>query len=214
MTTSKKLPENVELKESISEAFLKDDFQVSDKVPALYEKMMAERSGRSSYRGKMTPERYEAIIKYIRNGAYLAHAANAVGIDDNTVYRWIKWGKEDPESIYGLFLEDLKRATGIAILRNVSIVQKAAEDDWAAAKWLLTVLDPEIYGNKSTVKTEISGLVGMAMETNLIISDEELKKLTAIQESIEEQNKVTIIDGTFREHLPDEEEAVDTVSVK
>jgi len=211
MSTIKKLPQNVELTESISEAFLKDDFQVSEKVPALYEKMMTERSGRSSYRGKMTPERYEAIIKYIRNGAYLSHAANAVGIDDNTVYRWVKLGKEDPESIYGYFLEDLKRATGVAILRNVSIVQKAADDDWGAAKWLLTVLAPEVYGNKSTVRTEITGPGGAAIEANLIITDDELRKLTIIQESIETQNK--IIDADFREVDPEEEDPDDTDDV-
>jgi hypothetical protein len=209
--TTKKLPKDIELKESIAEDFLKDDFQVSDKVPALYEKMMADRSGRSSYRGKMTPERYEAIIKYIRNGAFVSHAANAVGIDDNTIYRWIKWGQEDPESIYGLFVDDLKRATGIAILRNVAIVQKAAEDDWGASKWLLSVLDPERYGNRSIVKTEISGPDGGAITANLIISDEELKKLTVIQESIEEQNKV--IDADFREISPDEDSPDDVDDV-
>jgi hypothetical protein len=153
----------------------------------------------------MTPERYEAIIKYIRNGAHLSHAANAVGIDDNTVYRWIEKGREDPESIYGYFLEDLKRATGIAILRNVSIVQRAAEDDWGAAKWLLGVLDPEIYGSKSVIKTEVSGTA--KIEVKHIISDEELKKLTSIQDSIEEQNK--IIDVEYRELLDDDPDDTD-----
>jgi transposase-like protein len=205
----KKIPKDVELKENIEEAFLKDDFKVSDQVPALYEKMMSERSGRSSYRGKMTPARYEAIIKYIRNGAHLSHAANAVGIDDTTVYRWVKWGIEDPESLYGLFVEDLQRAKGLAILRNVTIVQRAAEDDWIAAKWLLSVLDPEVFGNKSTVKTELSAVNGGVIESGFFISDEELKKLTKIQDSIEEENKV--VDVTF-ETLPDEDSPHDADS--
>jgi transposase-like protein len=205
MSTTKKIPKDIELKQSISEDFLKDDFQVSDKVPALYEKMMSERSGRSSYRGKMTPERYEAIIKYIRNGAFLSHAANAVGIDDNTIYRWIDWGKEDPDSIYGLFVEDLKRATGIAILRNVSIVQKAAEDDWAAAKWLLTILDPSAFGgNRGAVAAPDvpGGPGGSSITATLIISNDELKKLALVQESIEEQNKT--IDADYKE-IPEDE---------
>jgi transposase len=204
----KKIPKDIELKESIEEAFLKDDFKVSDQVPALYEKMMTERGGgRSSYRGKMTPARYEAIIKYIRNGAHLSHAANAVGIDDTTIYRWVKWGIEDPESLYGLFVEDLQRAKGLAILRNVTIVQRAAEDDWNAAKWLLSVLDPQVFGNKSTVKTELSTIDGGTIESGFFISDEELKKLTKIQDSIEEENKV--VDVKF-ETLPDEDSSSST----
>lgn len=209
--TASKLPKDIELKENVAEAFSKDDFKVSDEVPALYEKMMAERSGRSSYRGKLTPERYEAIIKYVRVGAHLSHAANAVGIDDNTIYRWVKWGMEDPESIYGLFVEDLKRAKGIAITRNVAIVQRAAEDDWTAAKWLLSVLDPEVFGNRSTVKTEVSGPGGSPIQTNLIISDEDLKKLTVIQDAIEEQNKV--IDADFKE-IDDLDDADDIINEK
>jgi len=209
--TITKVPKDVELKESVEEAFRKDDFQISKEVPALYEKMMAERSGRSSYRGKLTPERYEAIIKYVRVGAHLSHAANAVGIDDNTIYRWVKWGTEDPESIYGLFVEDLKRAKGLAITRNVAIVQTAAEDDWTAAKWLLSVLDPEVFGNRSTVRTEITGKEGGPIQTNLIISNEDLKKLTIIQEAIEEQNKV--IDAEYRE-VDDLDDADDKVNEK
>lgn len=190
--TDKKIPEDVKFTESIKEDFQKDDFVLPDKVPALYEKMMSERSGRSSYRGKMTPARYEAIIKYIRNGAYIAHAANAVGIDDNTIYKWVKWGMEDPESIYGYFLEDLKRAKAAAVNRNVFIVQRAAEDDWTAAKWLLSVMEPEVFGNRSTVRTEVTGIDGAAIQATFVISDEELKKLTIIQDMVEEQNKLTI----------------------
>jgi transposase-like protein len=201
-------PKDVKLTDSIAEDFLKDDFKVSPEVPALYDKMMAERSGRSSYRGKLTPERYEAIIRYIRNGAAFVHAANAVGIDDNTLYRWIKKGTEDPESIFGLFVEDLKRAKAAAINRNVLIVQRAAEDDWTAAKWLLTILDPTIFGNKTIVKNEISGPEGKPIEHKVVyISDDELRKLAAVQDIIEETNKVIDADYTVVE---DEESEEDT----
>jgi transposase-like protein len=187
----------IQLTESVASDFIEDDFELDKRVPALYEKLMAERSGRSSYRGKLTPERYEAIIRYIRAGALISHAANAVGVDDNTVYRWVKQGEKDPDSIYGLFEEDYRRAKSAAILRNIMIVQRAANDDWKAAVQMLKFLDKDNFSNTSTIKTEISGPGGNPISTKIIISDEEIQKLAIVQQVIEEQNKI-IIDADFR----------------
>ena len=194
-------PKGVSLTESVMEDFLNDDFKISDKVPALFEEQ--NRKGIVN-RGKLTPVRYEAIIKYVRSGACISHAANAVGVDDQTVYGWLRKGAEEPDSIYSLFLDDFRRAKSFAIIRNVGIVQRAAADDWNAAKWLLTVLEPEIYGNKSTVRTEITGANGESLKTEIIISDEELKKLTAIQEMIDQQNEVVDADYKIIENGDDE----------
>lgn len=194
-------PKGVSLTESVMEDFLNDDFKISDKVPALFEEQ--NRKGIIN-RGKLTPVRYEAIIKYVRSGACISHAANAVGVDDQTVYGWLRKGAEEPDSIYSLFLDDFRRAKSFAIIRNVGIVQRAAADDWNAAKWLLTVLEPEIYGNKSTVRTEITGANGESLKTEIIISDEELKKLTAIQEMIDQQNEVVDADYKIIENGDDE----------
>jgi hypothetical protein len=179
------------LTESVAEDFFKDDFKVSEKLPALYEQQSKKGL---TIRGKLTPERYEAIIKYVKSGACITHAANAVGIDDKTLYDWLKKGATDPDGIYGIFLDDFRRAKSFAVLRNVGIVQRAAVDDWAAAKWLLSVMEPDVYGNKSVVKTEISGPDGETIKTEVIISDEELKKLSMIQLMIDEQNKVVDAD--------------------
>lgn len=194
-------PKGVSLTESVMEDFLNDDFKISDKVPALFEEH--SRKGIVN-RGKLTPVRYEAIIKYVRSGACISHAANAVGVDDQTVYGWLRKGAEEPDSIYSLFLDDFRRAKSFAVIRNVGIVQRAAADDWNAAKWLLTVLEPEIYGNKSTVRTEITGANGESLKTEIIISDDELRKLTAIQEMIDQQNEVVDADYKIIEDNDDE----------
>lgn len=186
-----KVPKDVVLSGSVEEDFIKDDYKISDEVPALYDKLYKNSPAR---KGKLTPERYEAIVKYVRAGACINHAANAVGIDDKTLYEWLKRGAAEPESVYALFLDDFRRAKSFSIIKNLKIVQTAADDDWTAAKWLLQVLDPEIYGNKSVLKTEISGPDGETIKHELIISDEELKKLAVIQGMIEEQNKVVEAD--------------------
>ena len=186
-------PKGVSLTESVMEDFLNDDFKISDKVPALYEEHCKKGLIK---KGKLTPARYEAIIKYVRSGACITHAANAVGIDNNTLNEWLRRGEEEPDSIYALFLDDFRRAKSFAVIRNIGIVQRAAVDDWNAAKWLLSVLEPEIYGNKSVVKTEITGANGEPFKTEIIISDDELKKLTTIQAMIDEQNN--IIDAEYK----------------
>jgi len=186
-------PKGVSLTESVMEDFLNDDFKISDKVPALYEEHCKKGLIK---KGKLTPARYEAIIKYVRSGACITHAANAVGIDNNTLNEWLRRGEEEPDSIYALFLDDFRRAKSFAVIRNIGIVQRAAVDDWNAAKWLLSVLEPEIYGNKSVVKTEITGANGKPFKTEIIISDDELKKLTTIQAMIDEQNN--IIDAEYK----------------
>ena len=205
-----KPPKDVALTGNIEEDFFKDDFKLSGEVPALLAKMSQTGVSR---RGKLTPERYEAIIKYVRNGAHINHAANATGIDDKTLYTWLKKGAEEPESVYGYFLDDYNMAKGDAILKNVKIVQTAADDDWTAAKWLLQVLDPDRFGNKSTVKTEISGPDGEAIKYELVISDEEIRKLAMIQAIIDDQNKVvdasyTIIDDEEPKENKDFEDSV------
>lgn len=186
-------PKGVSLTESVMEDFLNDDFKISDKVPALYEEHCKKGLIK---KGKLTPARYEAIIKYVRSGACITHAANAVGINNNTLNEWLRRGEEEPDSIYALFLDDFRRAKSFAVIRNIGIVQRAAVDDWNAAKWLLSVLEPEIYGNKSVVKTEITGANGEPFKTEIIISDDELKKLTTIQAMIDEQNN--IVDAEYK----------------
>lgn len=190
----KKVPEGVEFKESLAEDFFNDEVHISDKLPALYEQLMNKKEGRAGNNFKLNPVRYETIIRYIQAGAYISHAANAVGISEDTIKKWIRNGVEDSDSIYGAFVDDLKRAKATAIMRNVMIVQRAAQDDWTAAKWLLSVMEPDIFGNKSTVRTEITAVDTKPDERRIIISNEELTKLAMIQAHIEEQNKVVDAD--------------------
>jgi transposase-like protein len=203
----KKVPDDIKFTEGVAEDFYSDDVHISDKVPALYEQMVCKRGGRTlSPNFKLTPVRYETIIRYIQAGAYISHAANAVGINEETLKKWIRLGLNDSESIYGAFVDDLKRAKSAAVMRNVMIVQRAAQDDWQAAKWLLSVMEPDIYGAKSTVRTEI---VASEPENNtvIMISNEELAKLADIQNRIEEQNRV--VDADFKVMDDDEEEVQD-----
>lgn len=196
------------LTESIAADFFKNDEELMARLPAVKERYeMEKRASPTGVPTKLTPERYEAIIKYIKAGCAPLHAAAAVGVSEITVRKWVQEGVNRPESIFGLFVEDLQRAKGLAINRNVLIVQRAAQDNWVAAKWLLSVQDPETYGNKSTVRQEITSNATTTEVKQIVISDDELKKISQLQEIIDLQNAIPVENPTGEvdfEVLPEE----------
>lgn len=178
------------LTESIVTDFFRNDEELMARMPAVKERFeMDRRASTNGTASKLTPERYEAIIRYIKAGCHPVHASAAVGVSEIQIRKWVTEGMSRPESIYGLFVQDLQRAKSTAVNRNVMIVNRAAQDDWAAAKWLLQVLDPDVYGAKSTVRTELTSAPEKELK-EIVITDEELKKLTMLQDMIEEQNSL------------------------
>ena len=187
-----KVAKDIEMTEGLAEDFFKSDFKVSDKFPALYEKMLADKEGKPGPKTKLTPERYMAIMKYVQAGAWVGHAANAVGIKDETLSKWVKWGMDNPDSIYGVFVDDLKRATADSAMRNVFIIQRAAQNDWKAAQWLLKVQAPDIYNIDNKCRMEITGADGgdIKVAVGSIIDSKTLEALLEFEKRVEETNRV------------------------
>jgi hypothetical protein len=105
---------------------------------------------------KYTPELVNQLIKYIEAGNYNKTACDAVGIDEQTFYRWIKEKSE--------FSESIKRAESKAIIRNLTIIQLAAQKNWQAAAWFLERKDYERWGRKE----QIGGINDQPISINLI----------------------------------------------
>ena len=84
----------------------------------------------------------EPLIEALRSGAYRIDACRAAGIHYNTLLAWEKRGESEGSGEYSgeyiEFLDALRKAEAEAVIRNVEVVTKAAQDgDWRAAAWFL-----------------------------------------------------------------------------
>lgn len=99
------------------------------------------------------------LLAAIRGGSDLDTACHFATLPIPTVYRWLERGKieaerteagNEPVATEVEFVEfwiDLKKARADAITRNVSTIQKAAQNGaWKAAAWWLERTMPDTYG--------------------------------------------------------------------
>jgi AcrR family transcriptional regulator len=115
----------------------------------------------------LTDEVHDRIVGTLRLGNYVEHAASYAGISRGTLYNWLKKGDEarakrengaeldEVEERYARFSEDVDNARATAVVRNVSIIQQAAQTNWQAAGWWLERTAPQHYGRQ--MRTEVSG---------------------------------------------------------
>lgn len=124
----------------------------------------ATRLGR---RLSLTQDIYDRIVLAVRGGAYLDDAAAYAGIAERTLYLWLARGRDaearadtgeslsaDDRLLLG-FQRDVARARADATIRNVTLVQQAAQTTWQAAAWWLERTNPRKWGRHETV--EITG---------------------------------------------------------
>lgn len=103
-------------------------------------------------RSKYTPEIVERICSVLADGNTRRTAAAVVGIDENTLLRWIHRHAD--------FAERVKTAEQEAVRRNVAIIQRAAERTWQAAAWWLERRFPDEFGQRPKQAIELSGPEG------------------------------------------------------
>jgi hypothetical protein len=77
-------------------------------------------------RSKMTPEVKTKILNVLKGGGTECAAYTSAGICEATFYRWLQLGEQAKAPRYRKFLEEVRRAQQDAVIRNVTIVQKAA----------------------------------------------------------------------------------------
>jgi len=115
----------------------------------------------------LTDEMHDRIVQTLRLGNYVEHAASYAGISRATLYNWLKKGDaarakaeageplDDNEQRYARFSEDVDTARAAAIVRNVGIIQQAAQTNWQAAGWFLERTAPQHFSRQ--IRTEVSG---------------------------------------------------------
>ena len=93
---------------------------------------------------KYTPETVQKILNALRAGNYLTTAARYAGVNVKTVQRWME--------MYPEFALDVEQADASGEIRNIAIIQKAAERSWQAAAWLNERKYPERWGRVDRVE--------------------------------------------------------------
>lgn len=137
------------------------------------EEEQTENRGRKT---KLTPEVQSNIVQALRAGNYQETAAKFAGISQQTYYTWLRRGAEEPDSIYAEFLEAVERAKAAAEVRDIALIDKAANDgSWQAAAWKLERKYPQRWGR--ITRTEISGPEGAPVKVALDAKATLLEKL-------------------------------------
>ena len=110
---------------------------------------------------KLTPQVRDKIIEALTAGNYAKHAVAYAGVDMATYCRWMEKG-EQGRSPYREFREAVEAAKAEAVVRNVTIIQRAARTDWRAAGWYLERTQREEFGK--VTRQEVSGPDGGPIE--------------------------------------------------
>ena len=94
-------------------------------------------------------EKADLIIKYLEAGNTKKASYEALGIDAMTFYRWVQK--------YENFANRIKEAEARAEIRNVAIINKAAQTSWQASAWWLERRRKEDYGKKEQLDVTTNG---------------------------------------------------------
>lgn len=114
---------------------------------------MAKR-GRKSY---LTDELIQEACRVLRLGNYVKTTCGYLGITEATWYNWINDGEnakirfengeeisdEDCKKIE--LVKSVKKAQDEAIVRNIELIQTAAQSNWQAAAWTLERRYPDMF---------------------------------------------------------------------
>lgn len=130
---------------------------------------------------KLNKATQETIIQAIRAGNYADVAAKYAGIDESTFYRWMSKGEgEDAPEPYASFRKAVENAKAAAEVRNVAIIQQAANSGtWQAAAWYLERTSYARWGRKTNV--EVTGAGGGALAIEVSVEELEAKVAKALK---------------------------------
>lgn len=104
---------------------------------------------------EITQDKIDALLNAIRLGSYMETAAAHAGIAKSTLYDWLRKGARKESNIYEQFSNAVEKAMADSELRDVQVVDKAAQEGaWKAAAWRLERKFPKRWGRKNIHKIE------------------------------------------------------------
>ena len=135
-------------------------------------------------KSKLTPERQQLIIEYLRGANYASTACAAAGIAEDTFYTWLEKGREGRKG-YSEFADAVKKAQAEAEMLHVNRIVKAglAEQyvlerraitkkdgsteeivkykapEWTASAWILERTRWERFGQHTSMDVQQKAVV-------------------------------------------------------
>lgn len=100
------------------------------------------------------------LLGYLELGSYRRQAITAAGLAERTVMRWLEMGRDEaarvenedpPLTFYVHFWQAVRRAEGVAVMRALATICRAAErGSWRASAWFLERRYPKKWGRRAT----------------------------------------------------------------
>lgn len=115
---------------------------------------------------RLDESKIKDATKYVEAGNYAVVVCQFLGISEVTWYNWINKGEKDfidgKDNIYVKFFKSIKKAESVAEMRNVTIIQSSARENWQAAAWYLERKYKERWGRMD--QHQISGKDGGSIQ--------------------------------------------------
>lgn len=99
-------------------------------------------------RVQLTTDIQTKILQAVRAGNHLETAAAYAGVDEHTLFDWLRRGAKERTGPHRELSQALDKAMAEAEVRDVAIIAKAAERDWRAAAWRLEHRWPHRWARK------------------------------------------------------------------
>jgi hypothetical protein len=140
---------------------------------------MPARKGRRV--AQLEDPKVKILLQALTAGNYIEVACSFAGLAPSTVYRWLERGRAErasqelgnkanaKEKPYLDLCESVEKARATAVLRNMTIIQTAANNgQWQAAAWWLERSMPNQYGRR--IQAEVSNPVSVKdLEQRMLI---------------------------------------------
>lgn len=122
---------------------------------------------------KLTPDMTKRLCEAIKLGMSRERAAWFVGINRDTLQRWLKSAEGRTRGKYREFSDSLKKAESEAIAINLKHLHTAAQDGaWQAAAWQLERRYPKEYGRNQTGE-ETGTAMALAQALKMLRGDQD-----------------------------------------
>ena len=114
-----------------------------------HSKPPARKKIKAGAKSKLTRKLIELVGRNIMAGNTKKTTCMAVGISQQTFYRWMKEGKEQKRGLKCEFCESVKKAE--AVLKTALVSKIMNSPNWQAQAWLLERMFPEEYGRRQVI---------------------------------------------------------------
>lgn len=165
------------------------------------------------------PERRQAILEALRQGAYLEVAGRRGGVSAATIHRWMDLGRSSVAAVeaahrrieegekgvkvppahepYHSFYEEVEAARAQSEMRAVTIVQLAGRNDWKAAAWYLERAFPKRWGSKALVEHSGNSDAPVVVEHKAAGAQlSESERMAEVLAALEQAGAITLAPGT------------------